>query len=414
MKKLIEKYNGILLLGFMVGAGGINYLFQIVIGRSLTVEEYGTINSLLSFTSILSVPGTILAMIISKQIAVTLAKGNWQKVKSVARVLITATITAGIGLTLMELLLSGVIGRAIHVENRWFIWICCLISGLSIMVQAFAGTIQGLQKFLEYGFQSFVTATSKIVLAVLLIKVGYHVGGALGGMLLAQVITIGYCAYALGKTLFPVTYCEVDKKSIFIECSKDFAVIALGQICISILTNCDLILVKRYFNETDAGIYSAAIIIARLVMYVSTMLIYVLFPKAAQGNAQGKNTKGLFVKSLAANLVIIFAGCIGIWIMGEWLIRLFLGENYLQSFDMINTALLYIVPVSVFTIITNYVSATSQVKFFMITSMIGTIGVLASAVLCHQTIRGMLLGMGIVMCILCMINIVYVLSRRQK
>ena len=87
--------------------------------------------------------------------------------------------------------------------------------------------------------------------------------------------------------------------------------IALGQLNISILTNCDLILVKRFFVETDAGIYSAAIIIASLVMYVSTMLIYVLFPKVANQTAQGKGTQKLFLKSLVARLVIIAAGCAG-------------------------------------------------------------------------------------------------------
>ena len=63
-------------MAMMIGVGGINYLFQIVIGRTLTIEEYGTVNSLLSLTSIISVPGTILAMIISKQISIALAKGN--------------------------------------------------------------------------------------------------------------------------------------------------------------------------------------------------------------------------------------------------------------------------------------------------------------------------------------------------
>ena len=74
IKKLVDKYSSLFLMAMMIGVGGINYLFQIVIGRTLTIEEYGTVNSLLSLTSIISVPGTILAMIISKQISIALAK----------------------------------------------------------------------------------------------------------------------------------------------------------------------------------------------------------------------------------------------------------------------------------------------------------------------------------------------------
>lgn len=412
IKKLFDKYSSFLLMAMMIGVGGINYLFQIVIGRTLTIEEYGTVNSLLSLTSIISVPGTILAMIISKQVSIALAKGNVSSVKSLARIFIMLTCLIGLVLVLIEICLSGWIGRYLHVDETGYVVICCVISGLTIALQSFAGTIQGMQKFFEYGFQSFVTAICKIGFSVLLIAVGFKVGGPLWGMLIAQVATLLYCMLVLQHAFAGETYIAVDIKQTLLDCSRDLWVIALGQLNISVLTNCDLILVKRFFNETDAGIYSAAIIIARLVMYVSTMLIYVLFPKVANQTAQGKNTQRLFLKSLAANLVIIAAGCIGIALLGRWIIQLFLGNNYLQSYDMIKIALAYIVPVSVFTIITNYVSATDKVRFFTVSSTVGTLLVLGAACIWHATILQMLLIMGGILTIVCVINVLHILFRK--
>ena len=117
IKKLFDKYSSLFLMAMMIGVGGINYLFQIVIGRTLTIEEYGTVNSLLSLTSIISVPGTILAMIISKQISIALAKGNTSAVKSLARIFIITTCLIGLGLVLIEICLSGWIGRYLHVNE---------------------------------------------------------------------------------------------------------------------------------------------------------------------------------------------------------------------------------------------------------------------------------------------------------
>lgn len=412
IKKLFDKYSSLFLMAMMIGVGGINYLFQIVIGRTLTIEEYGTVNSLLSLTSIISVPGTILAMIISKQISIALAKGNTSAVKSLARIFIITTCLIGLGLVLIEICLSGWIGRYLHVNETGYVVICCVISGLTITLQSFAGTIQGMQKFFEYGFQSFITAICKIGFSVLLIISGFKVGGPLWGMLIAQVATLCYCMLVLQRAFSGENYIPVDIKQTLRECSRDLWVIALGQLNISILTNCDLILVKRFFDETDAGIYSAAIIIARLVMYVSTMLIYVLFPKVANQTAQGKDTQKLFLKSLVANLVIIAAGCVEIALLGKWIIQLFLGNAYLQSYDMIKIALVYIVPVSVFTIITNYVSATDKVCFFTVSSTVGTVLVLIAACVFHATIMQMLLIMGFILAMVCMVNIIHILVRK--
>ena len=412
IKQLVDKYSSLFLMAMMIGVGGINYLFQIVIGRTLTIEEYGTVNSLLSLTSIISVPGTILAMIISKQISIALAKGNTSAVKSLTRIFIITTCLIGLGLVLIEICLSGWIGRYLHVNETGYVVICCVISGLTITLQSFAGTIQGMQKFFEYGFQSFITAICKIGFSVLLIISGFKVGGPLWGMLIAQVATLCYCMLVLQRAFSGENYIPVDIKQTLWDCSRDLWVIALGQLNISILTNCDLILVKRFFDETDAGIYSAAIIIARLVMYVSTMLIYVLFPKVANQTAQGKDTQKLFLKSLVANLVIIAAGCAGIALLGKWIIQLFLGNAYLQSYDMIKIALVYIVPVSVFTIITNYVSATDKVCFFTVSSTVGTVLVLTAACVFHATIMQMLLIMGFILAMVCMVNIIHILVRK--
>ena len=79
---------------------------------------------------------------------------------------------------------------------------------------------------------------------------------------------------------------------------------------------------------------------------------------------------------------------------------------------MIKIALVYIVPVSVFTIITNYVSATDKVCFFTVSSTVGTVLVLAVACIFHATIMQMLLIMGFILAMVCMVNIIHVLVRK--
>ena len=48
--------GGLILLIMMMFANAFNYLFQVLMGRMLTIEEFGTMNALFSWVAIVSLP----------------------------------------------------------------------------------------------------------------------------------------------------------------------------------------------------------------------------------------------------------------------------------------------------------------------------------------------------------------------
>ena len=50
-------------------ASGLNYFCQLVMARVLSVESYGTVNTIFSFMMIIAVPGTTLTMLVAKYYA---------------------------------------------------------------------------------------------------------------------------------------------------------------------------------------------------------------------------------------------------------------------------------------------------------------------------------------------------------
>ena len=73
--------NGIYIFIFSMSANFFNYLFQIAMGRLLTVSEYGTLNSLFSILLIISVPAGTITIIAAKNISHNLAISEFNKVK---------------------------------------------------------------------------------------------------------------------------------------------------------------------------------------------------------------------------------------------------------------------------------------------------------------------------------------------
>ena len=61
----LEK-GGLIVFALFTMANGINYLYQIMMGRMLSVEDFGTLNSLLSLFMMTAIPSGAITALIAK------------------------------------------------------------------------------------------------------------------------------------------------------------------------------------------------------------------------------------------------------------------------------------------------------------------------------------------------------------
>ena len=75
MKKLQEfEKNSMILFVLLMGANGCNYLFQIIAGNLMEVEDYGVVNTVLGLVGILAIPTTMISMVSARYTAIFAAQ----------------------------------------------------------------------------------------------------------------------------------------------------------------------------------------------------------------------------------------------------------------------------------------------------------------------------------------------------
>ena len=131
-----------------------------------------------------------------------------------------------------------------------------------------SGTLQGMKHFFQYGMQSIMIAAGKLIFSIGLVLLGWKVYGIITALLLGTGIAIVYGVHYMKKYIL-----HKDKESARHGIDlKEFLRYSFGTIvaqgCVIALTNGDILLVKAYFDDTQAGLYSSASVIGKIAMYV--------------------------------------------------------------------------------------------------------------------------------------------------
>jgi O-antigen/teichoic acid export membrane protein len=77
-----------------------------------------------------------------------------------------------------------------------------------------------------------------------------------------------------------------------------FLPVSIGLVAYTLFTNSDVILVKHFFSETQAGIYSIAQTVGKIILFLPAAITVVLFPVAVQRKTLNKETRPLLKRSL--------------------------------------------------------------------------------------------------------------------
>lgn len=404
-----EKQNLVMMILLLIPSV-INYVFQMVIGKGLSVEAYGITNAVLSLVGVLGVPGSIVGMIALKQIAEA-STCSEQEVKQVLSVLIKCVTVLLVMMLAAGSLLAGPLSNSLHITN-WIYVLCAFITAsIAILRSVWVSALQGVLKLTAVGVQSLVTAIVKILLSIVALYLGFDIMGVLVAVILSEVATILFCAWEMRDYLFIV----ISQKSKAIEYIKKWreslGEILIAQAVIVILSNCDMLIVKSYFSEYTAGLYSAALVVARIGLYVATIIVYTLFPVAVHQKKEGVSTKTLYIKSLIYSLVLLTLFTIFIFLFQNLIIQLMYGNEYLQAVTLFPAIFLYMYPLATLTITMNYDIAIEKGRFFSLSMLLCICLMILAAFLFHENLLGMLTILGVIMCFFAVINVYYTIKK---
>lgn len=303
-----------------------NYCFQFVMGRNLSVEDYGTMNALLSLLSGITLPASAVMLVIARYSAVYSAEGEVSGLCALYRgslrnVLITALLASGV-----------FIASSPWIEGYMKIGSVSTVLMLAIGIfGAFAltvnlGMLQGMQKFLMLGSGIGLGGVLRLFLGIAFLLFGLRLNGAVLASALPAVLV-----FAL--TIAPLSgFLKRTAGSFRFEGMFSYSVpVIVSSVAFAFLSNVDLIMVKHYMSPYDAGLYASAAVLGKTLLYLPSSFALAVFPMVSEAEMRNGDPDGIFDKALASTALICAAGVILFAVMPEALLSFLFGQRFLPA-----------------------------------------------------------------------------------
>lgn len=415
MKKMQEfEKSSMLLFALMMVGNVCNYLFQIITGHMLSVDEYGIVNTVVGIVGVLSIPTTIVTMISARYIALNMAVRQKDELSSTLKFLYQfAFIVCGI-LAMLSVLCTRGMTRLFGLDSYIYIYGAWVIGIANVLYSVTSGTLQGMKKFLPYGIQTILVAVGKLAFSVILILIGWKVYGVIVAILLGALLAL---LYGVANTKQEVRDAFKYRGNCGVDV-RDFFQYTIGTIvaqsCIIALTNGDILLVKAYFSDEITGVYSSAMVLGKIAMYVSSAVVAALFPIVVEKYQKGENTAPMLKKAMLYGGGVAVLCSVGMIVLGDFVIHVLFGERYASAIEFLPYVCMFIVPLTFLTIVMNYVLAIDKPKFFAVSMLGGLILIIGGSAIFHDTIGQMMMMSGNVLLCVFVINMIYLYVTKKK
>lgn len=302
----------VMMAGFGFASGVFNYLYQLAMGRMLQPGDFGTLGSLANLFMIVTVLGVTIRSVMTKFASKYHAENNLEAIGYLWRVYQKRLLIFGSIAFVFVAALSPQISGFLKIGNPWYPLVLFLSLTLAFALPLNYGTLNGLHRFISVGWTTALWPLLRLVLAVVLIKIGLGLYGSLAPFVLSFII------------VFPITYYmlrglpEKGKDKVEFPGLRYYGSLSfVALLAYTMLTFIDVVLVKHFFPDTEVGNYPASnyaaiAALGRVSLFAPMGIAFALFPKTSGLHELGKSHRPvllmavLFTTLLTGLVVVIF------------------------------------------------------------------------------------------------------------
>jgi O-antigen/teichoic acid export membrane protein len=406
--KEFEKHS--LIIFFLTMTGSIiNYLFQIFMGRMLDVASFGIINTVSSFYVIISIPATVILMFVSKYVSEYKAQ-NMQIGVLIKKTLILV-IAFSITFSIVGIFLSDFVKSLIKIDNVQLLYIIILAAGFGFILYISLGGLQGEKNFIAFGIISMIMPFTKLFGSIIFLTLGLGLNGVISSFLIGNILAmiVGFLVLKIDLKA-PIENISIKVKKNVLQFAWAALLINIGT---NVLTNIDIIIIKRYFSEEVTGLYSAASVLGKIIIFAASTTIFVLFPYAAETKTNNENKNNIIIKSFLYGGFLSIICALGLNILSKYIVSILLGSKYLESVT-------YILPISIWAIVfcfviilSNYLLAIDKAKLMSYSMVIGCIIIFLIISNFHNNIKEIIYILTIISFVILLIGIFSLFNKKQ-
>jgi len=302
-----------------------NYIYNIIMARMLGPAEFSLFASLISIFIILSSLVSTIQTVTTKYISNFFAEKDYKSISNFFFSSFKKITLICLIFFIFFILTSKQIALFLNTVSPIPIIILGSMVIISIFVSISRGTLQGIQNFSHLSLNLIIDAILRLVIGILLVYSGFKNSGAIGSSSIS-----GFIAILI--SFIPLSFIfknRNNKQDInFLEVYKYTVPVLIASICIFILISFDLILVKHFFNELQAGYYSAAATMGKIVIFIPGAIGLVMFPKVAEYHKKNLDSIDILKKSLFITLILCGGVTICYFLFPNFLIRAMFGKVY--------------------------------------------------------------------------------------
>jgi len=187
------------------------------------------------------------------------------------------------------------------------------------------------------------------------------------------------------------------------EAYRYFFPVGTMLLCFTVLTNVDIILVKHFFPPIEAGYYSIAQMVGKIILFLPFPVATVMFPKLSSSQGQEKKKLSILGRSLMIAGVLCCGAIMLSLLFPALIMRILSGKSYVECISLVRFFCVNATFFSLLLIVLSYHLST-QKRGFLFPLIFLTLMEIGLIALFHRTLIQILMIVGIVAFCLFLIN----------
>lgn len=289
----LTKYGTMMFMA-TIFSGGLNYIYQVYMGRALGPEEYGTFGALFGIFYMIQ----IIALTLMTSATQFTAKfvGEGKNIGFFIKRTLKQMIIIGSVVSIIFLFLVDWLRVLFKLPDSGPIIVLIVILFLTWTTPIIQGILRGAKQFSALCWSNMSDAIFKLIFGVILVTIGFGVSGALFGVVAGMLFSILIGYIFLKPHIKPNNPHdpEFNFRSFYL-CSIPVMIAMFGY---SVPTNLDVILAKYFFSPADAGLYTSVSVLGKIIFFLSVAICSVMFPMITEKYTKNESGIGILKKSI--------------------------------------------------------------------------------------------------------------------
>ncbi len=272
----LVKNSTIVFIG-SIAANITGWLYHVLVGGILGPEKYSELAALFALFYIINVPAGVLQTSLVKFFSTLKAKREYGQAKKLFIVATKKIALAELAGFILIIPVIPLIANFLHMGSLvYFVWLYLIFAITTISVVN-GSVLQAFQLFTLSSVFANIGMVLRLVFGI--ISAFFGVGGALIGNVFSSIISYILSFFPLGFLLKNRSENLVLSRQTAMQYSFPALLVMFG---ITALYSQDILLVKHFFSNKEAGIYSYLSILGKAIYYASSAVSFVIFPLVAE------------------------------------------------------------------------------------------------------------------------------------